>query len=202
MIPHRIIIAIQAPAGADLTPVLPYLERTGTVEFRQPSLLYLDAGYEPDVKRLRRKLLLLRATVQTMLQVPIRIGAATTKVVCLIAARQSPRGGMTIVVPGEEQSFLEQTVIDLLPGIGRRTATYLRNRGVTTIGKFGQLPQTAAVRLFGLSGLVLREYSRGADPRDLIPTDGRGKQPVAIGRQSLFSMFRSRSYSTLGAGTN
>lgn len=197
--PHT-IIAIQAPLGADLSPALPYLQRAGTVELRTGSVAYLDAGTDVNTRRLRRKLFLLRSTLQALLRVTIRIGASSSKSVSLIAARQCAPGGITIVHPGDEPSFLNTMVIDLLPGIGRRTATYLRNRGVTTIGKFARLPQTAAVQLFGVSGIILREFSRGADPREVLPANKQ--QPLALGRRSLFSLFASPpAYSTLAVRT-
>lgn len=133
---QRTIIAIQAPAGADLSPALSYLERAGKLEFRFPSVAYLDAGPAISAKRLHKKLVLLRAAVQALLSVPVRMGVGSSKLVSLIAARQSAPGGMTAVPAGEETAFLDKVVIDLLPGIGRRTATYLRNRGIETIGKF------------------------------------------------------------------
>lgn len=180
------IIAIQAPAGADFRPVLPYLERCGIVEVRSGSILYLaDRGTGVD-RRLQKRIALIQATVQSILNVRVRIGAASSKTVSLVAARQAIPGGITIVPSGTEQQFLDQVVIDLLPGIGRRTATYLRNRGVQTIGKFGRLPQTAAVQLFGLSGVLLREYSRGQDPREVM---SRRRTPPVLGRRSLFSLF-------------
>jgi DNA polymerase-4 len=195
----RTIIAIQAPAGADLSPALPYLERSGTVEFRWPSVAYVDAGPAVSTKRLHRKLVFIRATLQSLLHVPVRIGAGSSKLISLIAARQSASGGLTMVAPDTEASFLDRVVIDLLPGIGRRTAAYLRNRGVATIGTFARLPQTAAVQLFGVSGIILREFSRGTDPREVMPTTIKPR--LISGRRSLVSLFNQSAYSALGVGT-
>ncbi len=184
---YKTIIAIQAPPGIDLQRALPFLERSGVVELPTSSVAYLDAGPEFHEKRLKRKLLFLRATLQALLNTAIRLGASASKSVSIIAARQSAPGGITMVRPGTEKRFLEGMVIDLLPGIGRRTATYLRHRGVTTIGKFSQLPQTAAVQLFGISGIVLREFSQGADPREVLPQ--RPRRPHLKGRRSLLTLF-------------
>jgi len=184
----RTIIAIQAPRSADFTPLLPYLERIGALELRLPSVVYIDAGKHQQDDRLRKKLVVLCSAIQTMLGACVRIGAASSKAVSLIAARSALPGGVTIVHPGDESAFLNPIVIELLPGIGRRTATYLRNRGIRTIGQFRKLPQHAAVRLFGMSGIVLHEYSGGSDPRQLIPSSST-YTPIS-GRQSLFSLFK------------
>jgi len=200
MPPRKTIITLIAPPGTDFSPVLPYLQRSGVVEI-QNSSLHIDAGLDESAKRLRKKLLLIRATVQAILEIHVRVGAASSKSVSLIAARQAAPGGMVIVEYGQESTFLERVVIDLLPGIGRRTATYLRNRGVTTIGKFSRLPQVAAVQLFGVSGIILREFSKGLDPRDVLPS--QPKLPVLTGRRSLFSLFGTApGYSAVGTGAN
>lgn len=199
MPPRKTIIAMLAPAGTDFGPVVPYLERSGSLEV-QGSTVYIDTGSVVPNRRLRKKLLLIRATTQAILNVHVRIGSASSKSVSLIAARQSAPGGMTMVEHGDETAFLERVVIDLLPGIGRRTATYLRNRGVNTIGKFARLPQTAAVQLFGVSGIILREFSKGADPRDVVPH--KKTDVLTGGRRSLFSLFGTApGYSPIGATT-
>ena len=186
--PPRTIITIQAHRTADFTALLPYLERLGTVELRPPSVVYIDAGANPQPDRLRKKLVVIRSAIHIMLGASVRIGAGSSKTVSLIAARSSLSGGITIVNHGNEGAFLNPIVIDLLPGIGRRTATYLRNRGIRTIGQFRRLPQYMAVKLFGISGIVLHEYSGGSDPRQLIPS--LSQRTAVRERQSLFSLFK------------
>ncbi len=193
-VPHT-IIAIQAHRTANFTALLPYLERLGTVELRPPSVVYIDAGVNPQPDRLRKKLVVIRSAIHILLGASVRIGAGSSKTVSLIAARSSLPGGITIVNRGDEGMFLNPIVIDLLPGIGRRTATYLRNRGIRTIGQFRKLPQYAAVKLFGASGIVLHEYSGGSDPRQLIPSFTR--RTAVRGRQSLFSLFKPMPYQGL-----
>lgn len=187
MTPTRTIIAIIAPHDVTMTHVLPYLNKLGAVELRQHAVLYVDLGRARDPRLLRSKLIMIRATIQTLLNGPIRIGAGSNKTVALVAARQTAPGGILVVPSGTESSFLDHAVIDLLPGIGRRTATYLKNRGVRTIGHFRKLPQFAAVQLFGISGIALHAYSRGSDPRDVMPHQLRTN--AIRGRQSLFSLF-------------
>lgn len=182
------IIAIQAPRNTDCSAALPFLSKLGIVELAQPSRIFIDAGPFIGIKRLRSTLVMLRSTLRAILGVWVKIGAGSNKTVSIIAAKRALPNGIVIVHMGHEESFLDRTVIDLLPGIGRRTAAYLKNRGVRTIGQFRKLPQHAAVRLFGVSGIVLHEFSRGADPREVVPTGVSQRQPT--GKQSLFSFFR------------
>lgn len=183
---QKAILCLQGPPGSDFHPIVPFLDRCGDIEYAGGSTLYLADRRGWSDHRWRRRLRLIRSTVQAAAKVPVRIGVAQSKSVSLIAARRSSPGGVTIVEPGREQDFLDRILIDLMPGLGRRSAAYLRNRGVMTIGAFARLPQIAAVRLFGRSGIILREYSLGRDPRDILPT--AEQQPVT-GRRSLFSMF-------------
>ncbi|MFH0828977.1 MAG: hypothetical protein V1907_02240 [Candidatus Kerfeldbacteria bacterium] len=191
----RNIIAIQTERRTDLGPALPYLSRIGVLEVRSTSII-VDAGPDIGMKRLRKKLIMLRSALHVILGNPVRIGAGSGTVVSLVAAKRSMPGGITIVPPGNEPSFLDRTAIDLLPGIGRRTATYLRNRGVRTIGQFNKLSQYAAVKLFGISGIVLHDYSRGNDPREIIAIGN--SEPDVSGRQSLFSVFSKKHHPALG----
>lgn len=185
----RTIITVIAPRTANFTALLPYFERLGAVETNGNSTVFIDAGRSVNPTRLRSKLVIARSVIQTMLGDAVRIGAGSNKTVSTIAARSTLPGGITMVRDGGEKEFLDRTPIDLLPGIGRRTATYLRNRGVQTIGKFSQLPQYVAVKLFGISGIVLHGYSGGTDPRQVLP-DTRSQSFMLGGRQSLFSLLR------------
>lgn len=194
----RNIITIHTQSAVDLSPALPYLSRIGAAEVRT-SMVIVDAGPDIGLKRLRKKLIMLRSALTVILGSSVRIGAGTSSVVSIIAAKRSAPGGITIVPNGSESLFLDRTVIDLLPGIGRRTATYLRNRGVRTIGQFNRLPQYAAVKLFGISGIVLHEYSRGNDPREIVMWCK--KEPDTFGRQSLFSVFARKRYPAFGVAT-
>lgn len=196
----RTIIAIQAPRHTDCNATLPFLSKIGVVELKPSSLIFIDAGPFIGAKRLRSKLVMLRAALRTMLGVPVRIGAGSNKTVSMIAARRVLPDGILIVAEGREEAFLDRTVIDLLPGIGRRTATYLKNRGIRTIGHFKQLPQYAAVRLFGVSGVVLHEYSRGSDPREVIPTSLTRYD--LKGRQSLLSLFKVPRHPSFGLNSS
>lgn len=48
--------------------------------------------------------------------------------------------------------------IDMLPGIGHRTAKVLRQMHIRTIGEFKQVPEKILVELFGPSILRLYQY--------------------------------------------
>ncbi len=51
--------------------------------------------------------------------------------------------------------------IEMLPGIGRRTAKILRSWRITTIGQFKQLPERILVEIFGPSILPLSAMVHG-----------------------------------------
>ena len=57
--------------------------------------------------------------------------------------------------------------IELLPGIGKRTAKVLRSIGIRTIGQFKQLPEGVLVELFGPSIKQLHHYVGGTASQTL-----------------------------------
>ena len=51
--------------------------------------------------------------------------------------------------------------IDLLPGIGKRTAKVLRSLEIRTIGEFKTMPEKVLVELFGPSIRQVHQYVQG-----------------------------------------
>jgi DNA polymerase-4 len=94
------------------------------------------------------------------------LGVATCKVVAKIASDQKKPGGITVVAPGDEASFLAPLSLKALPGAGPRTQERLAAEGVTTIGELAALaPEEVARLLPGVHGEELSRRARGIDPR-------------------------------------
>ena len=71
------------------------------------------------------------------------VGVATTKLVAKIASDLRKPDGLVVVEPGHEAAFLAPLPICRLWGVGRKTATVLRDFGVETIGDLAALPPEA-----------------------------------------------------------
>lgn len=106
----------------------------------------------------------------------IRFGAAEQKTTARAAALYRGVPHCTIVTPAMTEDFLAQLPIRLLPGLGDRTTRYLEKHGVTTFAAFRDVSQQTLRDWFGVSGLILQQFSRGIDPR---PVEQRQRLALA-----------------------
>jgi DNA polymerase IV len=109
-----------------------------------------------------------RAVVRARTRLSCSLGVATSKVVAKVASDRRKPGGLTVVRPGREASFLAPFPIRLLPGVGPRAEERLAALGVKTIGALAALEDGELQTLMrGKVGRELRDRARGIDPRRL-----------------------------------
>ncbi len=120
----------------------------------------------------------LQTQVREELALPCSLGVATSKLVAKIAtdvgkfqAREAGVTGtpnaITVVPPGTEAEFLAPLPVDMLWGVGPKTAARLEAGGVTTIGGLAAIPVGELRAMFGKNGEELWERARGIDERPL-----------------------------------
>jgi DNA polymerase IV len=143
--------------------VVPTVERTGLDEG------YLDLGeLATDFLAARRLAEAVQAAVRGATSLTCSLGVATCKVVAKVASDRRKPGGLTVVPPGRETAFLAPFDVRLLPGVGPRVENRLRAAGIETIGALASLDDGRLRRLLpGKVGTMLRDRSRGIDPRGL-----------------------------------
>ena len=115
----------------------------------------------------------IQARVNRELGLPCSVGVASNKLVAKIATevgkksaqKESPPNAITVVPPGEEAAFLEPLPIDMLWGVGPKTAQKLAAYGIHTIGDLAHRPEADMVRWFGENGREMAEHARGMDHR-------------------------------------
>lgn len=148
---------------AAVSEVVPRVERTGIDEG------YLDLGTViASFDRARALAEAVRVAVRATTSLSCSLGVSTAKVVCKVASDRRKPGGITVVPPGREASFLAPLPVRALPGVGPRAETRLAAAGVTTVGRLAALTdlELRAV-LPGVTGTMLRDRACGIDPRDL-----------------------------------
>jgi DNA polymerase-4 len=143
--------------------IVPTVEQTG-----------LDEGYL-DLAEVARDFLEARVVAEA-LQTAVRAGTSLTcslgvapcKVVAKVASDARKPGGLTVVVPGQEASFLAPFDVRRLPGVGPKAEARLRPAGVETVGSLASLSDAELAALLpGSVGVALRDRARGIDPRGL-----------------------------------
>jgi DNA polymerase IV len=105
-------------------------------------------------------------------------------VVAKVASDRRKPGGIMIVPPGREASFLAQFPVRLLPGVGPRAEARLRAAGVETVGKLASLDDGVLRGVLpGKVGRLLRDRARGIDPRRL---EDEPPKNVSISNEETF----------------
>jgi DNA polymerase-4 len=96
------------------------------------------------------------------------LGVAPCKVVAKVASDRRKPGGLVVVVPGQERSFLAPLDVRKLPGVGPKAEERLRAAGVETVGARAALTDEELRRLLpGSVGTLLRDRANGVDARGL-----------------------------------
>ena len=118
----------------------------------------------------------LQAEIRDQLGLPSSIGVASNKLVAKIATEVGKKSGkgdrppfaITIVPAGEERAFLESLPMEMLWGVGPKTASRLAGMGIRTIGDIAAWPQENLTAVFGEYGHELARRARGEDDRMVV----------------------------------
>jgi DNA polymerase IV len=160
--------------------VVPSVERTGMDEG------YLDfADVFPDFRKARALAEAVQVAVKGATSLSCSLGVGTTKVVAKVASDRRKPGGITVVPPGREASFLAPFPVRLLPGVGPRAEERLRSAGVALIGGLAALEDAELKRVLpGKVGHLLRDRANGIDPRRLERTP---PENISISNEETFA---------------
>jgi len=158
--------------------IVPTVEQAGIDEG------YLDLGeVAPSFDDARALAEAVRAVVRARTKLSCSLGVATSKVVAKIASDRRKPGGLTVVRPGREASFLAPFPIRILPGIGPRAEERLVAIGIATIGDLAALSDDGLRTVMGGKvGRELRDRARGIDPRPLEVSTER----ISISQEETF----------------
>ena len=143
--------------------IVPTVEQTGLDEG------YLDLGeVARDFLEARVVAEAVQTAVRASTSLTCSLGVAPCKVVAKVGSDARKPGGLTVVVPGQEASFLAPFDVRRLPGVGPKAEARLRPAGVDTVGALAELTDAQLAQLLpGSVGVALRDRARGSDPRGL-----------------------------------
>lgn len=97
------------------------------------------------------------------LGVTCSIGVGTTKTIAKIASDMDKPRGITVVYPGEEQSFLSPLPVRTMSGIGKASEKVLVDYGVRTLGDLSVADEGLLKKVFGKNAGMMRERAQGGD---------------------------------------
>ena len=110
----------------------------------------------------------LQRRVQEEVGLSASLGVASNKLIAKVASERDKPGGLTVVRPGEEVSFLAPLPVQVLWGVGPVMSHKLAEMGVTTVGDLANLPETALRERLGQQGAALAWQARGIDDRPVV----------------------------------
>lgn len=111
---------------------------------------------------------------------PASFGVASNKLVAKIANDygKKQKGGNTypraiqVVQPGKEAEFLAPLSVDMLWGVGPKTAEKLKHNGIKTIGALANINDEFLITHFGNNGKFIKNNALGIDAR---PVENNGE---------------------------
>ena len=126
----------------------------------------------------------IKRTVFSETQLPVSVGAGSSKLVAKVASGQAKPNGVLFVAPGGEAAFFRNLPLRKLPGIGASTAERLGKFNLSTLGEVAALPKKQLEQLFGTHGTALWERCLGRDDSPVVADPGL---PKSIGRERTFA---------------
>src|SRR5436309_10525999 len=114
--------------------IVPTVEQTGLDEG------YLDVGeVARDFLEARVVAEAVRTVVRAATSLTCSLGVASCKVVAKVGSDARKPGGLVVVVPGQEATFLAPLEVRRLPGVGPKAEERLRAAGIETVGGLAAL---------------------------------------------------------------
>ncbi len=124
----------------------------------------------------------IKQVVERELGLAVSVGVGPNKTLAKLATNLAKPGGLFEVQPGEEEAFLKDLRIELLPGIGPKAQVIFRMLNIHKIGDLWGLPRATLRSLFGLNGEAIYLQARGIDSRPLVTA----AVPKSVSRETTF----------------
>jgi DNA polymerase-4 len=117
----------------------------------------------------------LRRELREQVGLPVTVGIARTKFLAKVASGVAKPDGLLVVPPERELAFLHPLPVERLWGVGRVTASRLRDLEIATVGEVARLDEGTLVSLLGrASGRHLHALAHNRDPRPVQARRRRG----------------------------
>ncbi len=124
----------------------------------------------------------IKQSIEKELGLGVSVGVGPNKTLAKLATNKAKPGGLFEILPGEEEKFLKDLNIDMLPGIGPKAQVIFQMLNVRKIGDLWGLPRATMRSLFGLNGEEIFLQSRGIDSRPITTAS----TPKSVSRETTF----------------
>jgi DNA polymerase IV len=111
----------------------------------------------------------IRQAIKDELQLTASAGVSINKFVAKIASDMNKPDGLTFIGPSRIERFMEGLAVEKFFGVGKVTATKMKNMGLHTGADLKKLTEEALVKHFGKTGHFFYKIVRGIDDREVRP---------------------------------
>jgi DNA polymerase IV (DinB-like DNA polymerase) len=126
------------------------LEQTGIDE------AFMDVGERArGIEKAKELALDVKRTVKAIHGLTCSIGVGPNKSTAKIASDMQKPDGLTIVPLDSPAEFLAPLPVSAIPGVGKKTQTFLRERQIETIAQLQAVPGKQLIQWFGKTGVWL-----------------------------------------------
>jgi DNA polymerase IV len=161
--------------------VMEILEPIGPLEQISVDEAFVDLSGHADPQAEARSIW---ESVPVATGLPASVGLATSKLVAKVASDYQKPRGFTVVSPGEEAVFLAPLPVQVIWGIGPRTAERLAGLGIITCGELAAVDPLVLRPIAGRDADNLVRRAAGIDPREVVAQRGPAK---SISQEWTFS---------------
>jgi DNA polymerase IV len=99
---------------------------------------------------------------------PCSLGVASNKPVAKIATEAGKPNGLVVVPPGGEAEFLAPFRVEVIPGVGKKTADHLHHMGIRSVRELARVPLLRLREEFGAAGPGLYDLAHGRDDSPVV----------------------------------
>jgi DNA polymerase IV (DinB-like DNA polymerase) len=157
--------------------------------------IYIDLSFlRLDFRKAEEICRAIKNEIKSQEKITASIGLGPNKLVAKIASDMQKPDGLTVILPGEVEKFLQPLAIRKIPGIGPKTEEYLNKLKVYKIQDLKKYSREELDRMLGKWGAALHNKIRGIDNSEVCE-EGEVK---SIGEQVTFQK-DTLEFSAVGA---
>jgi DNA polymerase-4 len=110
---------------------------------------------------------LIKQSIKEELHLTASAGVSINKFVAKIASDINKPDGLTFIGPSKVNSFIEKLPIEKFYGVGKVTATKMKQMGISNGADLKKLSEPELIKAFGKAGIFYYNIARGIDKREV-----------------------------------
>jgi DNA polymerase IV (DinB-like DNA polymerase) len=144
-----------------------FIEPAGKFEQVSIDEAYLDISFLKSYQKAESLARKIKNEIKKKEKLTCSIGIGPNKLIAKIASDFQKPDGLTVIKPEKVMSFLLPMDVDVLYGVGPKTAGILYQMGVRTVRDLQKISKKRLVEIFGVFGEDLYKMARGIDEREV-----------------------------------